>query len=313
MTTLIDKRASPSPFSPTNPRLQLAWDSMSLKLLKECQRRYQYQMILGYQPRGLKLTLQFGLNYHSILENYEKDLALGMEKKDALTLACARGLAWDDSPFKDEPGYTVRNRATLARAVVWNILQFDPGGRDTAKTVILHDGTPALELSFRYFFDEINGEMFFLCGHLDRLVDYEEDRGYIDRKTTGSQLNERYFRQFNPNTQFTHYCAAVEIVCDNASGGLVEAVQLLVNGARYARRFIKRTRRQIDEWHRDTLYWLRQAAIYARDDYWPMNDNSCNNYGGCPFIPVCAIDPTQRAHVLEHEYDKWEWNPLEIR
>lgn len=59
-----------SPFLPGS-RFQIAWDSTSLGLLKECPRKYYYQIVLGWSPRHSNVHLRFGQLYHSGLEGYD--------------------------------------------------------------------------------------------------------------------------------------------------------------------------------------------------------------------------------------------------
>jgi hypothetical protein len=46
-----------SAFLPDNPLKQWAWNSSTLKPAKECARKYYYQVILGWIPRGENVHL----------------------------------------------------------------------------------------------------------------------------------------------------------------------------------------------------------------------------------------------------------------
>ena len=63
---------APSPFSPTIPGLQLAWDSTSLGVFKRCPREYYFTIILGWVPRTTSVHLTFGIMLHKAREIYEK-------------------------------------------------------------------------------------------------------------------------------------------------------------------------------------------------------------------------------------------------
>ena len=58
-----------SPFLP-GTKIQFAWDSTSLGLIKTCPRLYQYTMIDGWGHRGESIHLKFGIEYHHALEFY---------------------------------------------------------------------------------------------------------------------------------------------------------------------------------------------------------------------------------------------------
>lgn len=52
-------------------KFQLAWDSTSLGVLKECPRKYQYELIYGWRGKNESVHLTFGLLYHAGLEAYD--------------------------------------------------------------------------------------------------------------------------------------------------------------------------------------------------------------------------------------------------
>jgi hypothetical protein len=64
-------------FSQVNPKLQIAWDSVSSGVAKKCPRKYQYQIVEGWQGKhvsagsGGSLHLRYGQLYHRVLEVYD--------------------------------------------------------------------------------------------------------------------------------------------------------------------------------------------------------------------------------------------------
>lgn len=303
-------------------QLPRAWDSVMIGLAKTCWRKFYYIIVQGYQPQGFAAHLAFGIAYHKALENYDKDRAKGLDHDQAVNNAIRFCLSygWRDSAgvfhpydaaFTAEP---TKTRDTLVRAVVWYLDQFKD---DSLKTVILEGGKPAVELSFKISLamDTPDGTPFALCGHLDRLVEYEDHLYFTDRKTTKSALSTYYWASFTPNNQMSLYYAASQIILrEPARGGIIDAAQLGVGFARFARHIIHRTPGQQAEWLRDTYNTLDLATRFAAEEYWPMNDTSCSDFGGCPFRSICAKDPKVRTAFLEHEgFHKQQWNPLESR
>ncbi len=310
-------------FCSSLPSLPQAWDSTMLGLLKECPKKFEYIILQGRTPRGFSAHLEFGLAYPSALEHYDKAKAEGQTEKDAVLATVERcmnyGLRTAAGTFEPyDASYTgqpTKTRETLVRAVIWYLEQFK---NDPAQTVILANGQPAVELSFKVNLDleSPDGDPFILCGHLDRLVTFEDRLYWLDRKTSKSALNERYWRQFTgPNNQFSLYTAATQLILHKpASGGIVDAVELGANFARFQRRIITKSPGLQSEWLNDTYRWISLAAQFAADEHWPMNDKSCNNYNGCPFLSICAKDPKVRQGFLEHEgFEHRRWNPLESR
>jgi hypothetical protein len=330
--------------------LQWAWDSTSLALLKECPRKYHYVMVEGWRAKGESVHLRFGTLYHTALEQYDKIRQEGGDHEEALeevvfeTLVdtwnrhscpscdckgiigerecadCAGTGFISDGPW--DSGHNLKNRHTLIRTIVWYLEAFRD---DAAKTIILADGKPAVELSFRMELDEWptgqdgwrwlqEEHPYTLCGHLDRLVEFAGGYYVMDRKTTGSTLGGYYFDGFNPDNQMTLYTLAGRIIFNTpVRGVIIDAAQIAVGFSRFDRGFTYRTEDQLNEWMHDLGYWLSAAARYAERDYWPMNDKACNNYGGCQFRKICSKAPQVRESFLESDFERRTWNPLEVR
>jgi hypothetical protein len=304
-----------SSFSAKLPGLQLAWDSTSLKKLKTCPRLYQFSMVIGYNTLSENIHLVFGRIYHSALEFYDHAKCRGADHEEAMLMAVKVALtqSWDTTKnrpwYSDDPN---KNRLTLVRSVVWYIDRFKD---DNLKTIILDNGKPAVELSFQFEAEGIENtltsEPFVLCGHLDRLVEFEGDVFIADRKTTKSTLNEQYFDSFTPDVQFSLYPIAGKIVYkQQAKGIIVDAAQIAVTFTRFERQFVPRTDSTLQAWYKDLSYWLGLAQYFAANDYWPINDQACFR---CAFRPICSKPPEVQAEWLKNSFPKQIWNPLKVR
>lgn len=303
-------------FSSIIPGLQLAWDSTSMGALKECPRKYQYSIMLGYSPRETSVHLLFGLYYHAALEWYDHKRSSG-ESHDAAMLSTVRralALTWDQAknrPWVSDDKY--KNRFTLVRSVIWYLDQF---AQDTAKTVQLANGKPAVELSFQLDLgvSSPSHQPYIVCGHLDRLVEMGERIMVLDRKTTKSTITPEFFHQFSPHNQFSTYAFASRVIYNTpAQGIIVDAAQVAVGFTRFQRGIVTRNEDQLNDWYNDFVFWLGLAEHFAQQQYWPQNDKSCSNYGGCPFRSVCAKSPSVRDLWLRTDFEKRVWNPLVAR
>lgn len=303
-------------FSRQMPFLQLAWDSTSMGALKECPRKYYLSIIEGWTPRGESVHLTFGLLYHATLERYDHARASGADHEEATRVCVQYALTatWDKvlgKPWASEDPN--KNRYTLVRTVIWYLEQFTP---DPVTTVILANGKPAVELSFRMELGvkSASGEDYLLCGHLDRLGEFQGPSYVLDRKTTKGALSNYYFEQYSPHNQFSTYMFATQVNYRIPVAGLIcDAAQIGATFSRFQRGFITRTPAQLDEWYQDYQWWLRLAETYAKAQHWPMNETACGNYGGCPFRPICSKSPQTREQWLEVSYGKRVWDPLQVR
>jgi hypothetical protein len=304
-------------FSKLQANHQIAWDSTSLGALKTCPRYYQYNILEGYVTKADNAHLKWGSAYNNALVTYNQSKANGMDHEQAMLEAVRYALTttWDyvlDRPWaSDEP---VKTRVTLVRSVIWYLTQFE---EDPCETDILATGEPAVELSFRIDIDlpsELTGENYMLCGYLDRKVNFNGSEWITDWKSTKYALDEKYFSGYSPNNQVSQYSFAGRIITQSAVRGvIIDAVQLGVTFARFARAEISRTDAQLEEWFRDAVYYIRENEKFVRENYWPQNDTSCTKYGGCPYKKVCGATPDIRPRLLEGLFHRRLWDPLVVR
>lgn len=334
----------PSPFLP-GTNIQYALDSTSLGLLKTCPRLYQYTMIDGWAPRGESIHLRFGIEYHTALQEYDVSRANGVRHEDAIhdVVAALHSRVWDWDVDRDSKAGRYKNRDTLVSLVVDYLDHF---AHDPARTYIKSDGTPAVELSFRFELGfgpqhEADREVvsipgpvpgtteymtrlhhtqpYLLCGHLDRVVDFNNQLLVMDRKTTQSTISDYYFAQYEPNNQMTLYTLAGRMILGAPiKGVIIDAAQILLEKPNaFARGFTYRTDDQLEEWLVDLQSLLTMAEAYATRGHWPMNDTACDKFGGCRFRGICSKSPSVRERFLKADFDQLEtqarWNPLRNR
>jgi hypothetical protein len=321
----VNTPTSNGSFSEVVPFLQIAWDSTSLGLLKECPRKYQQSMayalegetIFGYSPRKESVHLVFGLLYHKACEIYDHSKTSGKDHEEALLDAVRYTMAatWNKEtgrPWMSDDKN--KNRFTLVRTVVWYLDHFKD---DPIKTIVLANGKPAVELSFRFETDmifESSNEKVMLCGHFDRMGELGEHTYIVDRKTTKNTISKSFFENFSPDNQFSLYPLGANIVYSvPIHGTIVDGAQVAATFSRFERGVVWRSKEQLEEWYADAKYWIGQAEKFALSGYWPMNDKSCGNYGGCPFRGICSKTPSERPRWLEAAYVRRVWDPLQVR
>jgi hypothetical protein len=316
--------------------VQFAWDSTSIKLAETCLRKYQYKMLLGWQPERKSVHLLFGGWYASALESYYKYVADGQSSDDALIEVVHEALfeTWEfpncpncegevGAPCGECGGegklttggtpwvsdHNTKTRENLIRTIVWYIDQF--GEDDSCHTIILANGKPAVEHSFRIEAD--NGII--LSGHLDRLVEYGGLAYIQDQKTTQSTISSRYFEGYNPDTQMSLYTFAGKAIFGlPIKGIMIDAAQIAVGFTRFERGFTFRSDDQLNEWYDHSIYYIERARQATRDNHFPLNPSSCNNYGGCEFRHICSKAPSVRDQFLKGDFVQGKrWDPLEVR
>ena len=334
MTKMNGTKTLPSPETPPpaiscfDTHGQFAWDSTSLSLFTTCPRKYYYRMIEGWVPRRKSVHLLFGGWYASALERFAKLLAKGMDRDRALedTIHEVLRATWEpgyaspaDAATHTNPDWTKgrpwqsadnnKTRENLIRTIIWYVDHFKD---ENCTTVILSDGTPAVELSFKI---DIGNNLLW-CGHLDRLVDLGGDYFIMDQKTTGNTITARFWDQWHTDSQMSGYTFAGKIIYNMpVKGVIIDAAQIMVGGTRYERGFTHRTDDQLNEWLNDAKHYISLARTYFQEKFWPMNRSSCGNYGGCEYRTVCGHSPQVRANFLKGDFtqDESRWNPLQSR
>lgn len=314
-------QGAPSPFLP-GTKIMYAWDSTSIGLLKTCPRLYQYIIIEGYVPKDESVHLRFGGEYAKALEDFERYRLVDPKSalRQVIREVMERTKDWDPDPETKAGKY--KNRKSLLGLIIDYV---DHYAKDTAKTIVLDNGRPAVELSFKFALDwgpraaDDAPQPYLLCGHLDRVVNYLDSLFVMDQKTTYYTLGSNYFDQYDPNNQMTLYSFASKVIVGaDIKGVIIDAAQIkLQEPNAFQRGITYRTDERIDEWLRDLEFWLAQAESYAEANYWPHNDTSCDKFGGCRFREICSKSPSARERFLKAHFTKKpeeeRWNPLKPR
>jgi len=306
-----------SSFSPRLPNLQLAWDSTSYNALDKCPRFYQHSIIEGRTGAHINAHLKFGTIFHGATELYARNRAEGLGHDQSLTESLRYAIVETWNPILRRPWASeepTKTRNTLFRSIVWYLDQFKD---DSLRTLILANGKPAVEFSFRFDtgLRTTNDEPLLLCGHIDRIVEWNDEMWITDRKTTKNELDENYFKQFNPHNQVSIYSiAGIVALGETIRGLIIDGCQILVTGSRFRRQPIPNSDDLLEEWMKDFEIKTRQAEEYARENYWPMNRQSCGHGRfQCQFRPVCSSEPSMRPDLLEALYVRRTWDPLQPR
>lgn len=295
---------------------QFAIDSTSLGAAKTCPRYYYLSIVRGLQPRAEQVHLVFGLHLHAARERYEHNKLKGLTHDNNLdeVLDFSLKATWNrelNRPWIS--GDDKKNRKTLIQTLVWYLDEM--ANNDNLQTVVLADGRPAVELSFR--FDSgirMGDEAVIFCGHLDRIAEMGGRRYIPDIKTSGSEVSPRWAAGFTPGNQFSMYALAGKVAfAEPVEGVIVDGVQVGVGFARFARYFVPRDAATIAEWREETEYWIGQMYRWALREQWPANDKSCDQYGGCQFRGVCSKPPSQREALLAADFAPRVWDPLQTR
>lgn len=305
--------------------VQWAWDATSITAATECPRKYQYTILEGYVLEGQKSKdLVFGEHFATAVEHYYKFAVVQKlsheealhrvikealvhtwnHKRDGETRIPETGMPWDS---KDP----VKNRWNLIRTIIWYFAHYIEDKHDSTSVVTLRDGTPAVELSFEIPLSED----ITYCGHIDRLIARDGDVFVMDQKTTGSALNEWYFKGYDRSIQMSGYSLAGDILFGTPIRGvMIDAAQIQVGSSSFMRGETFRTEEQLEEWMRETQNIIKRMQDYTTDGFFPRDTTACGYYGGCAFKDICSLSPSNRSRFLRGGFTRRKrWDPIERR
>jgi hypothetical protein len=288
-------------------------DNTSLAIFKECPRKYYYGILQGYRPLSAAPPLTFGKVYHDALETYDRSKAKGKSHDESIADAIRVAYSSSDG----DATFTLdsrRSRNSLIRAIVWYAEQYQ---NDIMETIILPNGKPAVELSFRVelpFAFSSSDDPVFYCGHIDRVVKYNERLYACEHKHTVSAFYDSYWDRYTFGSQISGYVMALKVDFQlEVAGALIDATQVGATFARFGRRIAHRVELHQQEWITDLSYWMSQLDLCIRSDRFPHNTESCSKYGGCQFKEVCFASPLVRDSILSSHFKVEKWNPLKPR
>lgn len=295
------------------PGLQTRVNASSLEIAKQCGRKYQYRIVEGRESRREKVDTEFGTLVHHGLELYDRSRLAGQGHDEAVETVVAWALAstWDHVLARPKVfDHPQKNRESLIRVLVWYCDRF-PKENDL-ELLVLADGTAALELTFEFdsgYAYQMTDERITFVGKLDKMVKFNSQTYIKDRKTTKNELNAKYFANYSPNGQVSHYTLAGQIAFgEDVKGLIIEGIQIGTTFARFRRAKIDRPKAVLDEWLRDQGEYLARIERWAEAGYWPQNDAACALYGGCEFRAICAMTPASRETWLRKD---WTGGPAE--
>lgn len=291
-------------------------DNTALSIFKECPQKYFLAIEKGYRQKSKAPPLLFGGIYHELLELYDrlKTTELPNDLVMRLLVRKALHLGQELAPLQDDK----RNMVSLLRAIIWYDMAY---ATDPMKTVILPDGRPAVELSFRLNFplqlhNWESGEMedVIYCGHIDKIVEYNGQILAMEHKHTVSTLGDYYYDRYTFSSQISGYVLAIRVLWGlDAVGAVIDSTAIGTTFARFGRRNATRVADHLQEWVEDTSYWITQVYEAKKNAHFPRNTESCSKYSGCQFRDVCFSRPSVREAVLKADFKVDRWDPMKPR
>lgn len=319
---------------PDGARTKVRINSSSLSVLQSCPRKAQFTLERGLRPRegGSPATL-FGSAVHRALEIFycgeaqERILPKNLKEKtelmaggtlvegeeDNLVLRAVRGFLTEASPLASLPSSDKRSLAAGA----WMLHHYFETYIDDPFVVWKkEDGSPAVELPLAFPLwsdEELEIEYF---GTVDVILRNEQTGQIVvcDHKTS-SVVGNDFYNRLKPNHQYTGYLlGAREVLGLETDTFLVNCLQVKPKPKtsrggppHFPRQATRRTEEDFREF-RKTVAWEVERYLEMRDaKFFPLgNPDSCANYGGCQYLPICSSHENLRENIIEAQYSSRE-------
>lgn len=283
-----------------------------------CPRKYFFGMVEHRRRSGPKSpALTYGTAWHSAMEAHYKSGGQEAVVDRAIVMAWQNHDNPDDHRTLDRCMSSYRQY--LSR---WGT--HDEDSRNYGLTVGYPEN-PIVEVPTELWWP---GAEHPYTGKIDRIFQHQGLYYVEDHKTT-SQLGATYFKQFDPSNQMMGYAwLAQKLTGLPIAGVRINAHGVLKTQSKFERQTVMFSQDRLREWAENFNVWVRrinQSMIHLAQidnpeldptdlilEAFPHNFQACaGKYGMCEYTDVCTFPLQVRAKILEMEYDKKPWDPME--
>lgn len=297
-------------------------DAHLLKTYRACEQKFNYFEIQHIVGKHRKAAPSFGIALHEGIAAYREAKKASMMFFDAMKTGAK---ALGDAYRKHMPQEAQQENFPDERRTLVNALRLFQG--------YCHHYEPMgyknhyIEVPFAMYLGtiEVAGvkkEVVYV-GIIDAVLELHNTIGVNDIKSTGWTINESWLEGFRMDQGLLGYVvAARELLGIDTHHAMVHAiwVQKEAKDPKKAKPIDDyfRTKEiywdddQINEWHLNTLRTVERIERAKLEDKWIMDyGQNCGAFGGCDYRPLCSATPKIRQRLVDLDYMKAIWSPLE--
>ncbi len=267
-----------------------------------CPQKWHFRYVEQIVPAVRPTALSIGSALHRSMETgrVEDGLALWDRKAPA-----PADQSEADRQANDRATVEAMSAGALAR---WTRNQ---GGRREVqfRVPVINPATGAVSRSFT------------LAGKVDAIVDVGGE-WYIEEYKTGSQINSLYVDRLELDTQITLYMYAAQRMWGITLAGVIYRVARKPSirqkeketAAQFRDRLVadyaarpefyffefdlRRAQADLAHFERDLWTETQRMLVDRRLGYHPRNTSWCTQFGGCPYLPICAHRPDAETRYV---------------
>jgi len=201
---------------------------------------------------------------------------------------------------------------------------------DKNTEVVLLNGKPATEVSFSMPFYQDEHVNVNWCGTIDKIAKIKNGCYILpDIKTTSSWDKNGYFSTYKLSRQLRGYVLALRLMARHYPTSILGQIGMTHIGTRIDGCFIKPSSHEnkyiasdinfyddsdIAEYEKMLLAKCKELSECVRLNYFPkqgiLNSSCSGKWGLCSFANVCAVNDNVGRILLERDFKKKEFNPL---
>lgn len=287
---------------------EIKLDNSGRVTYQSCPRKYYLSIICDLKSEYGSAALRYGSVWHAYMQGYYGYIKEHGWSKDDEAMKYANAFAkkiWDEETrariYQEDDYRTFEN---LTRAFVEYIVTFG-ADKDTVKII---DTEKVFQLPVKisdaeraYDYPNLLGKKLILTGKIDLQLEMSMLRWITDFKTTGQSLSMQTQRLNRSAQMLTYQFGAREVLDYRAEGCMVVFHQILsrrskatntwgkvtIDFARVPQIF---TEEDIKNWRKSFLHTANSLAYSLGTGNWPMQFDSCYQYGTCTYNKICEAN-----------------------
>lgn len=273
-------------------------DNSKISCAKQCFRKFYYRYKLDWVRDGRKpAALAFGTAWHAAMDViwglYANNPAIPNDELVQTAMSAFKE-SWteDGFPCEDSEPFGI-SLAELEPRTPYNAMEMLYAYVDQRRQLMDRCKLISIE---RPFIVPLSADLSTLyIGKLDKTVELEGGVSTVEHKTTSlyskaSKIRPSFLDSFSPNSQIDGYTHAGKMLHGEKFKSVLVDVALVHKHVHDGFAIVpcRKLSHAMDEFLRDTTFWISQIKWCEAEGYWPKNTNSCFDYNQvCPYADLC--------------------------
>lgn len=301
-------------------------DSHLLKTYRACEKKYWWFEEQHVISKGKSSAPGFGIAMHAGIEWFRRSKIEGKGYNDSLRIGA---------------GHLIHEyQKNMPREMQQEVMQDDKRSLNNALRIYQGYCEHYEPFGLRFHYIEIPFALYLgqidvpnkldisvrkdviYVGIIDGVLEMHERLYVNDLKTTSWTLNESWLEGFRMDQGLCGYTiAARELLGVDTQYALVHGIWVQkepkTKGAKPLNEYFKSKEiywsdSQLIQWHQNTMRTAIRIELSRFKNDWQEDwGQNCGAFGGCAYRPLCSATPEFRNKLIDIDYERAIWTPLE--